>query len=255
VSGTVGRPPGDPAELLAVLFEAAQAAGAAFESVDPGDRRRAGTRPGQYAFDVVVDDAVRAVLHREGLAVLSEESGSTGPESSLLVVVDPIDGSTNAALGIPWYSTSLCVLDAEGVLAGLVVHQASGVGYQAVRGAGASRNSVPIRPSGASELSSSVVAISGFPSGHPGWSQFRALGAASLDICAVADGSLDGYLVVGRSALSVWDYGAAMLVCKEAGAVVSERDGLDLVVRDGSPRRPVVAATPSLLEQLAAADV
>ncbi len=74
-------------------------------------------------------------------------------------------------------------------------------------------------------------------------------------MCAVAEGVLDGYRVAGRSTLSVWDYVAAMLVCTEAGAVVTERDGLDLVVRDGSRRRPVVASTPSLLAQLAAAEV
>ncbi len=251
----VGGAPGDPDDLIPVLLEGARAVRAALDGIDPADRRRPGTRPGQYALDVVADDAVRAVLHREGLAVLSEESGRSGPESGLLVVVDPVDGSTNASLGIPWYSTSLCVLDEAGALAGLVVHQVSGVGYHAVRDHGALRDASSVTPAQTNELSHAVVGISGFPRAYPGWSQFRALGAASLDMCAVAEGVLDAYTVAGRSALFVWDYLAAMLVCAEAGAVVAERDGLDLVVRDGSPRRPVVAATAPLLAQLSAAEL
>ena len=238
-----------------MLFEGARAVRAALDGIDPVDRRRPGTRPGQYAFDVVADAALCAVLHGEGLEVLSEESGRSGPESELLVVVDPVDGSTNAALGIPWYATSLCVLDEAGALAGVVVHQVSGARYHALRGGGAFRDADPLHPATTNELSDAVVGISGFPRAYPGWAQFRALGAASLDMCAVAEGVLDAYRVAGRSALSVWDYVAAMLVCTEAGAVVAERDGLDLVVRDRSPRRPIAAATASLLAQLSAAEL
>ena len=238
-----------------MLVEGARAAQVALEAIDPGDRRRPGGRPGQYAFDVVADEAVCGVLHNAGLGVLSEESGKSGPGSSVLVVVDPIDGSTNAALGIPWYATSLCALDDEGPLVAVVVHQVSGVRYHALRGGGAFRDGVAVHPSGTPDLASAVVGISGFPRAYPGWAQFRALGAASLDMCSVAEGSLDGYRVAGRSALSVWDYVGALLVCTEAGAVVTERDGLDLVVRDRSPRRPVAAATPPLLAQLLAAEI
>lgn len=255
VCRAVGRGPREPDELFPVLLEGARAVRAALDGIDPVDRRRPGTRPGQYAFDVVADAALCAVLHGEGLEVLSEESGRSGPESELLVVVDPVDGSTNAALGIPWYATSLCVLDEAGALAGVVVHQVSGARYHALRGGGAFRDADPLHPATTNELSDAVVGISGFPRAYPGWAQFRALGAASLDMCAVAEGVLDAYRIAGRSALSVWDYVAAMLVCTEAGAVVAERDGLDLVVRDRSPRRPIAAATASLLAQLSAAEL
>lgn len=238
-----------------MLDEAAQAARVALEGTNPGDRRRRGERLGQYAFDVVTDDAVCAVLHREGLGVLSEESGRSGPDSGLLAVVDPVDGSTNASIGLSWYATSLCILDATGPWVALVANLVSGVRYHAIRERGAFRDGGAIHPSTTSELSRAVVGISGFPRRSPGWSQFRALGAASLDMCAVAEGTLDGYLVAGHSALSVWDYVAAMLVCTEAGAVVAECDGLDLAVRDRSPRRPVAAATPALAAELVGADL
>lgn len=248
--------------LRSVLLEASRAVRRALDGLE--DLRRPGRRPGQYHLDLVADEAVLEVLHGAGLAVLSEESGHTSPGSTtarhrvsasargrtLLVVVDPVDGSTNASLGLPWYATSLCVLDDTGPLVGLVVNQATGACYEAVRGGGARRDGRPVRPSSVGHLEQSVIGISGFPRTHPGWAQFRAMGAAALDLCAVAEGVLDGYRVVGGSRLFAWDYLAAMLVCTEAGATVGECDGAELIVRDASPRRPVAAGTPALYGQI-----
>lgn len=242
----------DDESLLEVLTEAARAVRSALSGL--GDWRPGGSRPGQYHLDLVADAAALGVLHAAGLGVLSEESGVTGPgEPELLVVLDPVDGSTNASRGIPWFATSMCVLDGEGPRAALVVNQSSGVRYEAVRGGGARRDGRPISPSGCRELSEAVIGVSGYPGHHPGWSQFRALGSAALDHCAVAEGVLDGYRLVGGSWLHVWDYLGGMLVCAEAGAVVGELHGNDLVTRDDSLRSPVAAATPELLEGLLAA--
>ncbi len=259
------EPPREAEWLLPVLTSAARAVRLALEGVGPDALRRPGKRPGQYELDLVADRAACAVLHEAGLTVLSEESGQSGPDRAdradrparaadddLLVVVDPVDGSTNASLGIPWYATSLCVLDDEGPLLGVVVDQVSGSLFEAVRGQGAKKDGRALQPSGCTALSDAVVGISGYPGAQPGWAQFRALGAASLDMCAVAAGVLDGYRVVGGSRLFVWDYVAAMLICNEAGALVAEQDGQELVVRDASPRRPIAAATPSLLAELCA---
>jgi fructose-1,6-bisphosphatase/inositol monophosphatase family enzyme len=57
-------------------------------------------------------------------------------------------------------------------------------------------------------------------------------------------------MVAGRSTLYGWDYLAGLLVCREAGAAAAERDGLELDVRDDSPRRLLVAATPQLADRL-----
>ena len=101
---------------------------------------------------------------------------------------------------------------------GVVVNQATGDRYAAVRGDGAERDGHPIRALGLPGPRSAIVGISGFPGRHPGWAQYRALGAASLECCAVAEGVLDAYLVVGRSTLYGWDYLAGLLVCREVGA-------------------------------------
>ena len=235
--------------MLGVLDDAAQAIRQALDGLS--DWGLAGTRPGQYHLDLAADGAALPILHGAGFAVLSEESGMTGESTSrFLAVIDPVDGSTNAHRKIPFYATSICVLDAEGPLVGLVVNLATGSRYAAVRGGGADRDGAALKPSGCLELSSAIVGISGFPGHHPGWAQFRTLGAASLEFCAVAEGVLDAYMLVGRSTLYGWDYLAGLLICQEAGAVVVERDGAELVVRDDAPRLPIVAATSQLAARL-----
>ncbi len=243
----------EEARLLDVLDDAVVAVRAALDELE--DWGPSGRRPGQYRLDLAADDAALPVLHGAGLAVLSEESGRTGDgPSGLLAVIDPVDGSTNAHLGVPFYSTSICVLDAEGPLVGLVVNQASGTRYAATRGGGAERDGTSIGPSRCEELVDAIVGISGYPGRHGGWAQFRALGAASLECCAVAEGVLDAYLTVGRSTLYGWDYLAGLLICQEVGVAAEEREGRDLIVRDASSRRLIVAATRSLTYELEQAE-
>jgi fructose-1,6-bisphosphatase/inositol monophosphatase family enzyme len=257
---------GDAPELIATLVAAADAVRAALSAL--GDWGLAGTRPGQYRSDLAADEACLRILTRAGLGVLSEESGLHDGDRQLLAVVDPVDGSTNAARGLPWFATSICVLDGTGPLAAVVVNQASGVRYDAYRGAGARRDGAVIRPSSSRSLSQSFVGLSGYPARYLGWRQYRALGAAALDLCAVADGTLDAYVDCtdpksmreadgdwGKAgedgAHGSWDYLGGLLVCLEAGAVMADVGGRDLVVRDHSARRtPVAAATAQLLDEL-----
>jgi myo-inositol-1(or 4)-monophosphatase len=235
------------------LIEVLHAAATAVREVlgDLGDWGLAGTRDGQYHSDLVADAAAIAVLDGAGLGVMSEESGSRQMDRQVIVVLDPVDGSTNASRGIPWYATSLCALDAEGARAAVVVNQASGVMFEAVRGGGARRNGEPIRPSSCQALNQAIIGFSGYPPRYLGWSQYRGLGAAALDLCAVAEGVLDGYAVVGGSQLGSWDYLGGMLICREAGAVVAESQGRELITFEHTDRRtPVAASTPSLLDEL-----
>lgn len=242
----------DDATLLAVLHEAADAVRAVLDDLD--DWGPAGTRPGQYLSDLAADSAALDVLTRAGIGALSEESGLHHPDRPLLAVVDPVDGSTNASRRIPWYATSLCVLDADGARAAVVVNQASGARFEAVRGGGARCDGRPLRSSGCTALADALVAVSGLPARHLGWRQFRALGAAALDLCAVAGGAVDAYLDCGHDAHGPWDYLGGMLVCREAGAVVADLGGRPLDARGHADRRsPVAAATPELLAALVAA--
>jgi len=79
-------------------------------------------------------------------------------------------------------------------------------------------------------------------------------GAAALDLCLVAEGSLDGFIDCNVDAHGVWDYAAGVLICREAGAGVVDAFDRDLVVRDPSQKRtPVAGATPDLVGQAVSA--
>jgi fructose-1,6-bisphosphatase/inositol monophosphatase family enzyme len=238
-------------EVLDVLGEAADVVADALTGIV--DWQPAGVRPGQYALDLVADGPVTALLLDNGFGVLSEESGLHHPERGIVVVVDPVDGSTNASRRVPHYNTALCAVDASGPLAALVVDQSSGERFDAVRGGGARLDGRPIAPTATTELAQALVAFNGLPDSHWGWGQYRAFGAAALDLCWVACGRIDAYVDATPSAHGPWDYLAGMLVCQEAGAVVTDAEGRDLVVLDHAARRtPVAAATPALHATLAA---
>lgn len=235
--------------LCEVLDEAATAIRNALGDLD--DWGLAGTRAGQYHSDLAADAAALTVLERAGVGVLSEESGRHRPDAEITVVLDPLDGSTNASRGVPWYATSLCAVDGDGARAALVINLATGDRFEAVRGGGATRNGAPITTSGATVLRESLVALSGFPDRWLGWYQFRALGACALDLCAVACGIADGYLDCSWNAHGSWDYLGGLLVCQEAGAVIVDVDDRELVaLNHGDRRTPIAAATPELLAQL-----
>ncbi len=237
------------AEVLAVLHATADVIGATLRAAD--DWALAGTRPGQYRSDLAADSAALARLDEAGFGVLSEESGLRNEERAVVVVLDPLDGSTNASHRLPWYATSLCAVDAEGPLAAVVVNLASGVRFEAVRGGGARCDGRTLSPASTTRMADAMVAVSGLPPHHLGWRQFRCLGAAALDLCAVAAGVLDGFIDCSDDAHGVWDYLGALLVCREAGAWVADAFDRELVVRDPQVRRtPVAGATPALLDEL-----
>ena len=235
-------------ELLSATAEAVELA---LRDVTGGDRRARTDRAGQYALDLVADAAALEVLGRAPVAVLSEESGWSGrPGAELTVVLDPVDGSTNASRHIPYWSTSICVLDGDGPLAALVVNQATGVATTAVRGEGARRAGEPIAPGKVERVEDAVVTLSGRPGEWLPWKQFRALGSAALNLCDVAAGAVDG-LVDGGAWHAPWDYLGGLLICREAGAELVDAAGRELVVTDADARRQLLAAaTPALLEDL-----
>jgi myo-inositol-1(or 4)-monophosphatase len=238
----------DENDLLEVLNEAVAAVRRALDQVT--DWGLSGKKPGQYHLDVSADEAAIEVLEKADVGILSEETGLRHPERELWVALDPVDGSTNASRHLPWYATSICVLDGEGPRMALVVNQATGDRYEAVRGGGATLNGASIAPTDCTTLADAVVGVTSCPPEPIGYRQVRALGAAALDICCVAAGSLDAYIDFSRSSHGPWDYLAGILVCTEAGAHVAEASGRDFVTRDSQERRaPVVAATGALLDE------
>ena len=241
----------DPQELLAHFERAARDVGAQVKALDPDVRRRRTEKHGQYAVDLVADQAVLDVLHRLPVTVVSEESGTSGtPDADVIVVVDPVDGSTNCAHYLEYWATSICALDHGGMLAALVMNHATGASYTATRGGGAFRDGQRLHASSVRKVEDAMVALSGWPARLLPWQQYRALGCASLALCDLGAGGIDGY-IDGGAWHAPWDYLGGLMICREAGAVVIDVGDNDLLTAAASARRQLLgAATPELLAML-----
>jgi myo-inositol-1(or 4)-monophosphatase len=231
-----------PDALLELFVDVGDAVRRAVAAIDVSALRDRTDRGGQYALDLVADAEACRVLERAEVRIVSEESGvHERAGATITVVLDPVDGSTNCSRRLPYWATSICAVDADGALAGLVVNQATGVCVTAVRGGGAFRDGVRLQASPARTVEESMIYLTGTPAHALPWKQFRSLGSAALGLCEIAAGNLDGFLDAGGFH-APWDYLAGYLACVEAGAVVRDAQGRDLVTDDPSARRQLVAA-------------
>ncbi len=222
------------------------------------DWSMSGDRETQYAIDVEVDAACLEMLHGGGLRVLSEESGVTGPagaDHAALVVVDPLDGSTNAALGLPWCATALCLVVDGLPSVAMVANLRTGNRFAAIVGRGATQNGHAISVGHAPRLADAIVAVNARPPAGFRPAQYRSMGATALDIASVAGGGgFDASIDFDDDKIGVWDYLAAVTILHEAGGVAADALGRDLLTLDhGARRRPVAAASRELLHELLAA--
>ncbi len=231
-----------PESLLQLFDDAATAAREAVLGMQHAALRDRTDRPGQYALDLVADEAALRVLHKAPVRVVSEESGVTGQlDASVTVVIDPIDGSTNCARGLAYWCTSLCALDGDGLLAALVHNHPARARTTAIRGRGADREGVMLTASAQTRLDASVISVGGYPKQVLKSKQSRTLGSIALGLVDVAAGGLDGHIDHGRF-MSPWDYLGGLLICREAGAIVRDVDGEEMVTDDVNARRQIVAA-------------
>lgn len=240
-----------PDDLLALFTVAADAERDAVRALQGPARRAHTERPGQYALDLVADAAVLDVLHGAPVRVLSEESGWSGPpDAAVTVVVDPVDGSTNASRDLPYYGISMCALDDAGLWCALVENSVTRERFTAIRDGGAWSGTRRLAAARTARAEQAVVAVSGLPP-SAGWRQFRALGSIALALCDLAAGRLDGFVDALADQHAPWDYLGGLLMCREVGAPVVDAKGRDLVVADPRARRQILAgATDELLEEL-----
>ncbi len=176
--------------------------------------------------DAVVEAALLEVAEREGISILSEESGLTDHGSDSVAVVDPLDGSRNAARGIPMFCSSVAIGPVDGGLkeleAGSVRHLVTGQHYFAKAGEGATVDGKPVRRRtfDATEVMVGGTTLDDFVihEAMPG-QYYRDLGSAALDLCLVGTGALDAFLV-RAGWLRVVDIAAGVLFVREAGGTV-----------------------------------
>ncbi len=189
-------------------------------------------------------------------AMLGEEGQGGGARDGRRVrwIVDPIDGTVNYLYGLPQWAVSIAAEVAGVVVAGAVLDPSKGELFTAEQGGGAWLNGTRITVSSCSELSQALIGTGfGYDASRrarqaevltgvlPRVRDIRRLGAASLDLCAVACARLDGYFERG---LNLWDHAAAGLVATEAGARV---EGLHGRPADGDL---LVAAPPGVFGAL-----
>ncbi len=255
------------AELLALACEAADAARTLLERVRPTEIRAKGNpRDLVTEWDVRAEATIRAVLERSGLPILGEEGGQSGSGGGQRWLVDPIDGTVNFAHGLPLWSVSIALEDAaRRPLIGVVVVPMLGWWFQATRGGGASwdRAATPLAVSAQARLDQAMLST-GFPydratnpdNNFAEWEHLqrragacRRLGCASLDLCLVARGWLDGYW---ERRLSPWDVAAGGLIVAEAGGAVTNLTGGPFDPHSGQVVATNGAIHQELLAELAA---
>lgn len=256
-------------ELLAAAVDVARLAGALL--VDKLNQARTVDFKGEGRLNLVTDAdtaseaLILAELRRRfpDHAVLAEESGASG-HGRHTWIVDPLDGTTNYAHGVPHFCVTLAVegpLDGGGVglLAGVVFDPVRGECFSAARGQGAFLNDRHLEVSAAGSLARSLV-CTGFPYDlheRPDLplSMFtrivkraqgvRRMGSAALELAWLAAGRFDGFFEFG---LKPWDLAAGALLIEEAGGVMRRIDGAPFEPRCAD----VVAAGPALFGELQA---
>jgi myo-inositol-1(or 4)-monophosphatase len=213
------------------------------------------------AADRAVERQVVAALRaaRPGDSVLGEEYGDGAAQDAARStttrwILDPIDGTVNYLYGLPQYAVSLAAEVDGVVVAGVVINAATGDEWTATAGGGAWRGDQRVTGSRQTALEQALVATGfGYDAkrrAHQGAvlaglitrvRDIRRFGAAALDLCMAAEGSLDAYFEKG---LNPWDHAAGGLVAAEAGLRVA---GLG-----GAPAGPdmVIAAPPALFGAL-----
>lgn len=176
--------------------------------------------------DTIAEREVLRVAADAKLAmnILSEEAGFVDRGEDRLLVVDPVDGTTNAYNGVPFYCVSLAVgrKRLSDVSYGLVVNIPTGDVYEARKGRGATLNGRPIRGRAFHPEDSVASIVLGKRATRAGLelarriTNVRALGAAALEMSLVAQGAMDVYYH-GLGSLRCVDIAASALILDEAG--------------------------------------
>ena len=179
----------------------------------------------------VIIDFIKKNFHNH--SVLAEESGQFKTESEYVWVIDPLDGTTNFAHGLPIFSVSIGVQKNGETICGAVYDIMRNAMYSAEKNSGSFLNGKKINVNNNSDLSRSVL-VTGFPydvaenplNAVEKFSAFlkktraiRRLGSAAIDFCYVAQGVFEGFWEVS---LNPWDICAGKLIVEEAGGIVTD---------------------------------
>ncbi len=237
-------------ETMALLFELADAVmssvkGCILHSEDYDEVVLVRERDVTRRLDMVAEETLESFLLDRNLSarVISEELGDRvipeGGDPVFTLVFDPVDGSTNASRGIPFFCTSIAYAPKihdvrfEDITIG-VVKTAYGTRYHAVKGKGAFLNGKKLdtRKVDRDKRVKRVFCLYsyGIPQIPPEVIEFgrqniiRILGSIAIEMCLLAEGALDG-IVEMRDIINGYDIMASALILREAGGILTDIDG------------------------------
>jgi fructose-1,6-bisphosphatase/inositol monophosphatase family enzyme len=193
--------------------------------------------------DLEVELRIKTILQAEfpEHAILSEEtSADTDPTRGWVWVLDPIDGTKNYSVGIPFWCVNLALCNDGDPLLGITYDPSHDEAFWAVAGEGAWCNDARAYASKAPNVDSSIIGVDlGYDdergSGQialmgrifPNVQSIRILGSAALGFAYAASGRLDLFTHMN---ISPWDIAAGILIMREAGGTASDRNGGPMLV-------------------------
>ncbi len=191
--------------------------------------------------DTAAEQAIFAILKAAfpDHSFFSEEAGLLQTESPYLWVIDPLDGTSNFAQGLPFFCVSIALFQDTQPVLGVVYDPIHDELFTAQTGKGAQINGAPIVPSAADTIEKSVLALgrgSSLESKHrhtsiytkvtPSTRSARIMGSAALGIAYAASDRFDGIII---NDCNFYDCAAANIIAREAGATVSDFQGNPLM--------------------------
>lgn len=203
------------------------------------------------AADLKAEETLRYELQkvRPDYGFLLEEGGEVkGKDLSNRWIIDPLDGTTNFLHGIPHFAISVALERDSEIFAGIIYDPTRDEMFYAEKGQGAYVNDRRLRVSGRNSMADAVIAT-GIPHRGrcspqemarynrelvaimPEVAGIRRLGSAALDIAYVSAGRYEAYWERG---LQAWDIAAGLIIARESGAMVSETDLGERMLKTGS---------------------
>lgn len=184
-------------------------------------------------------------------AILSEESGASSGESDYLWVIDPLDGSSYFARGLPNFSVAIGLLYKNEVILGVVENPVYKETFYATKRGGAFRNQQPIKVSDTASLSSAIVNFGHrylrLPMYQPHSEELlksvrsiRGGGSCAQELCQIACGRTDGLITVNQSP---WDFLSGKLILEEAGGKLVKLDGAEISIEDALKMKTAIVAS------------
>ena len=189
-----------------------------------------------YHIDKVVEDIILSHLQNSGkpMTVVSEEMGiKEFNGGGKTVLIDPVDGSRNAVAGIPFYCTSIAVVDGNtmgDIELGYVINLTTGDEFWAEKNKGAFMNDKHI-----TTQKDDIHYLTAYEAQNPSRDiplimpllslsrKTRCLGATALDLSYLACGAVSIFITPAPS--RSFDFAAGLLIVKEAGGIVTDMHG------------------------------